>query len=124
MSTTPDPPKQTDPANGPDPAREIDDLLQALWVKNLPILVERLNLIRTAKEKLDAGLLDEQSRKDGEEAAHKFAGILGTFGLPEGSILASKIEVVLAGNVSTCAQRTGELSSWVKELERVIASHP
>jgi HPt (histidine-containing phosphotransfer) domain-containing protein len=108
----------------PDHAREMDELLQALWVKNYPILVERLTTIRAVKDKLDAGALDEQTRKDGEEAAHKLAGILGTFGLPQGSVLASKIEVLLAGNASSCVERANELSSWVLELDAVIASHP
>jgi HPt (histidine-containing phosphotransfer) domain-containing protein len=108
----------------PDHAREMDELLQALWVKNYPILVERLKTIRAAKDKLDAGSLDNQARKDGEEAAHKLAGILGTFGLPQGSVLASKIEALLAGDASTCAKRATELRSWVLELDAVIASHP
>jgi HPt (histidine-containing phosphotransfer) domain-containing protein len=111
-------------SEAPEHAKEIDELLQALWVKNLPILAERLKLIRTAREKLDSGLVDDQSRKEGEEAAHKLAGILGTFGLPQGSVLASKIEVLLAGEGSTCAKRASELSAWVQELEAVIASRP
>ena len=107
-----------------DHAKEMDDLLQALWVKNYPILVERLKVIRAAKEKSDAGYLGEQARKDGEEAAHKLAGILGTFGLPQGSVLASKIEALLAGDPTSCSQRATELSSWLEELETVIASRP
>ena len=113
-----------DSASGPDPAKEMDDLLQALWVKNYPILVERLKLIRAAESKLNAGYLDEPARQDGEEAAHKLAGILGTFGLPKGSVLASKIEVLLASDASARVQRATELSSWVQELETAIASHP
>jgi HPt (histidine-containing phosphotransfer) domain-containing protein len=108
--------------DNPDQAKEIDDLLQALWVKNYPILIDRLTLIRDAKDKLNESSLDDQTRKAGEEAAHKLAGILGTFGLPQGSVLASKIEALLAGDASTCAQRAGELSSWVQELETLIAS--
>lgn len=105
-----------------DHTKEIDDLLQSLWVKNYPILIERLALIRNATDKLNESSLDDQTRKAGEDAAHKLAGILGTFGLPRGSVLASKIEALLAGDASTCAQRAGELNSWVQELEAVIAS--
>jgi HPt (histidine-containing phosphotransfer) domain-containing protein len=108
----------------PDHAKEMDDLLQALWVKNYPILAERLKLIRSAKNKVDRGYLDDPTRRDGEEAAHKLAGILGTFGLPQGSVLASKIEVLLASDASACVQRSAELASLVQELEAVIASHP
>ena len=105
-----------------DHAKEVDDLLQSLWVKHYPTLVERVTLIRNAKDKLDGNSLDNQARKAGEEAAHKLAGILGTFGLPRGSVLASKIEALLAADPSACAQRAGELGSWVQELEMVIAS--
>jgi HPt (histidine-containing phosphotransfer) domain-containing protein len=108
----------------PDDAREMDDLLQGLWVRNYPLLAERMKLLHTAKDKLNAGSLNEQTGKDGEEAAHKLAGILGTFGLPQGSVLASKIEVLLAGGPSICAERATELSSLVEELDAVIASHP
>ncbi|MBV8116150.1 MAG: Hpt domain-containing protein [Silvibacterium sp.] len=106
----------------PDHAMEIDDLLQMLWVKNYPILIERLTSIRNTKDMLNESSLDDRARKAGEEAAHKLAGILGTFGLPHGSVLASKIEALLAGDASTCVRRAGELSSWVQELEAVIAS--
>ncbi|MBV8672267.1 MAG: Hpt domain-containing protein [Acidobacteriaceae bacterium] len=106
----------------PEHAKELDELLQALWVKNYPMLVERLKLIRAATDKLNAGVLNNQTRKDGEEAAHKLAGILGTFGLPQGSVLASKIEALLASDASTYTQGAPELNTWVQELERVIAS--
>ena len=108
----------------PHHAKEMDDLLQSLWVKNYPILLERLKLIRAAEGKLNAGYLDDATRKDGEEAAHKLAGILGTFGLPQGSALASKIETLLAGDKSVCVERAAELSTWLQELEAAIASHP
>jgi HPt (histidine-containing phosphotransfer) domain-containing protein len=110
--------------DNPDHAREMDELLQRLWVKNYPILAERLKVIRAATDKLNAGYLDKRTQKDGEEAAHKLAGILGTFGLPQGSVLASRIEVLLARDSETCLQRKSELSSWVQELESVVASHP
>ena len=107
-----------------DDAKEMDDLLQGLWVKHYPVLVERIKLLHAVKDNLNAGCLDEQTRKDGEAAAHKLAGILGTFGLPQGSVLASRIEVLLAGDASLRAERAAELSSAVEELDAVIASHP
>ena len=109
-------------AKEPGQAKEIDDLLQALWKKNYPILLERLQLIHNAQDKLAAGSLDDRTRKDGEEAAHKLAGILGTFGLPQGSALASKIEALLALSISSCAEHAEELKSWLEELKAVIAS--
>ncbi|MBV8632070.1 MAG: Hpt domain-containing protein [Silvibacterium sp.] len=115
--------EQPDLARQSNSGAEIDDLLQALWVKNFPILVERLKAIRVATDQLIRGYIDESARRDGEAAAHKLSGILGTFGLPRGSVLSSKIEALLAGDVLACAQRAAELTCWFQELEAVIASH-
>lgn len=102
--------------------KEMEALLQSLWKQNYGILQERLGLIRSAHEQLSAGHLDEQTRRDAEAAAHKLAGILGTFGLPHGSALASKIEVSLGS--AQAAERAGapQVQSWLEELEAVVAS--
>jgi HPt (histidine-containing phosphotransfer) domain-containing protein len=103
-------------------AKEMEELLQVLWVKNYGILEERLKLIRDAYDRLAAGSLDEQTRDDAEAAAHKLAGILGTFGLPQGSALASKIETSLAKEMAVRPDFAGQLQSWLTELETIIAS--
>jgi len=100
-------------------ASEMDALLQALWTQNYGILLERLQLIRNASDQLAAGSLDCETRKDAESAAHKLAGILGTFGLPQGSAVASKIETSLAPEKPADGP---QLQSWLEELEAIIAS--
>jgi HPt (histidine-containing phosphotransfer) domain-containing protein len=104
----------------PEPEKGLQELLDTLWKNNYPKLLERLRILREAHRKLSAGTLDPQARHDGEDAAHKLAGILGTFGLPEGSALASKIEVLLAQEAG--AEEEHELQSWLDELEAIIAS--
>ena len=103
-------------------AKEMEELLQALWKKNYSILQERLQVIRDAQERLATGSLDEQARSEAESAAHKLAGILGTFGLPEGSALASKIEGFLARRAAPRADSAPQLKSWLDELEVIVAS--
>ena len=102
--------------------KEMEALLQALWKQNYGVLQERLGLIRSVCEQLSAGRLEEQTRVEAEAAAHKLAGILGTFGLPNGSTLASKIEVSLGS--PEAAERAGapQVQSWLEELEAVVAS--
>jgi len=108
----------------PDPrAKEMEELLQSLWTKNYGLLQERLKVIRDAYDMLAAGSLDNQTRGDAEAAAHKLAGILGTFGLPQGSALASKIETSLAKEATAGPEFAPQLQSWLTELEAVIASH-
>jgi HPt (histidine-containing phosphotransfer) domain-containing protein len=102
--------------------KEMEALLQTLWKQNYGILQERLRLIRNAYDELAAGSLDSQTRSEGEAAAHKLAGILGTFGLPQGSALASKIEVSLSSAESAGKCGAPQLHSWLEELETVVAS--
>src|SRR5579862_8099360 len=104
--------------------KEMEELLQALWKKSYETLLERLAMIRTAHDQLAAGSLDEQTRSDAEAAAHKLAGILGTFGLPQGSALASKIEVSLGAGSAHEPESAPRLKAWLDELDAVVASRP
>lgn len=114
--------KPHDPQAHDPHAKEMEDLLHSLWKSNYGTLLERLRVLRFAEEKLAAGSLDEEARKDAEDAAHKLAGILGTFGLPHGSALASKIEAWLAKETAPGADCAPQLLSWLDELEAIIAS--
>jgi len=116
--------KKHDPHAPDTHAKEMEELLHTLWKSNYGTLLERLKVLRVAQEKLAADGLDRQTRQDAEDAAHKLAGILGTFGLPHGSALASKIEVWLAGETARDAGCAPQFVSWVNELEGIIASRP
>ena len=105
-------------------AQELEALLQTLWKSSRPTLLERLETLRDAQSKLAAGCLDDQTRKDAEAAAHKLAGVLGTFGLPEGSKLASQIEAMLAPEAELDTEHWRALGESVDRLEAVIASKP
>jgi HPt (histidine-containing phosphotransfer) domain-containing protein len=105
-------------------AQELEALLQTLWKSNYPTLLERVKTLRDAQSGLTVGTLDLETRKDAEAAAHKLAGVLGTFGLPEGSKLASTIELLFAQETELNAEREQELGKCLDELEAVIASKP
>lgn len=104
------------------PAQNLEALLQTLWKSNYATILERLKTLRGAQNELAMGQLDNQTRSNAEAAAHKLAGVLGTFGLPEGSKFASMIEVLLAQETSLNAESEGVLSAWLDKLEAVIAS--
>lgn len=105
-------------------AQDLEGLLRALWKSNYPTLLERLKTLRDAQSEFATGSLDKETRKCAESAAHKLAGVLGTFGLPEGSRIASKIEARLAQEAELSTERGRELGEWLDELEAVIASKP
>jgi len=74
---------------------KLHDLLATLWSRSQQNIRERLDVLRTAHRTLRANPTDTNARRAGADAAHKLAGILGTFGLPEGTKLARRIEVML-----------------------------
>jgi HPt (histidine-containing phosphotransfer) domain-containing protein len=111
-----------DQSPGP-PAQSLEELLNALWKNNYPILLERVKIMREASEKLVAGTLDAESRKAANSAAHKLSGVLGTFGLPEGSRLASQIEWQFDEKFSA-NEDSGELGLLIERLETIIVSKP
>lgn len=71
-------------------------LLLKLWETSKATIAERLETIRQAQAQMAKNALKAVERKNAVDAAHKLAGILGTFGLPEGTELARQVEEGLA----------------------------
>lgn len=69
--------------------------LAALWRRTLPTFGARVEVIDEAVCALLCGVLSPEIRTAAEREAHKLAGALGTFGLPEGSRVAREIEAML-----------------------------
>jgi HPt (histidine-containing phosphotransfer) domain-containing protein len=103
-------------------ARKIQAMLEVMWKNNAGIIAERLELLRNAREKLIHGTLTPAERKSAESAAHKLSGILGTFGLPEGSSLASKMERLLAKEGAIDHKHRQEFGVWLDGLESQVRS--
>jgi HPt (histidine-containing phosphotransfer) domain-containing protein len=98
----------------------ISDALSKLWTRFLPEIENRLALLQVAADALASGSLGTGQREAAHAAAHKLAGTLGTFGLPQGTDLARQAELLLAGDVPDSA--APQLLSWVAELQSVIRS--
>jgi HPt (histidine-containing phosphotransfer) domain-containing protein len=76
-------------------AAKLQVMLAQIWRTNEPALMERIGAIRAAEANLREGSLDETARAAARNAAHKLAGILGTFGLAQGTVLARQAEQLL-----------------------------
>jgi HPt (histidine-containing phosphotransfer) domain-containing protein len=74
---------------------QIDTVLAQLWQKNLPILRERLDLLDQFSSAAASGSLEEPSRIEALNIAHKLAGSLGMYGYQQGTEVASKMERIL-----------------------------
>jgi HPt (histidine-containing phosphotransfer) domain-containing protein len=103
-------------------ADKIQAMLLVMWKNSRATVAERMRTLRHAQEKLAKATLEGKERKEAESAAHKLAGILGTFGLPQGTALASRIENLLATEGLIEEQHHHELAAWLDDLEAQIAS--
>jgi HPt (histidine-containing phosphotransfer) domain-containing protein len=88
-------------------------LLAALWLRNRPLVEERLALLDRAAA---AGTLSEEMREEASHTAHKLAGSLGMYGYDEGTRIARQIEVLLGEGTPDPAR----LSALVVGLRRAI----
>lgn len=70
--------------------------LVAIWRRTLPTFAERLRVVEDALCALLCGALSPELQLAAEREAHKLAGALGTFGLPDGSRLAREMEAMLS----------------------------
>ena len=94
----PSPPKINDQANAQTKAEtdaQIEDVLLQLWQKNLPTIRERLDLMDQFGSAAVSGTLDESTRVEALNIAHKLAGSLGMYGYQQGTEVAAKMERIL-----------------------------
>lgn len=79
----------------PSATAQLQAKLQVLWEVSKGTIQERLEVLEKTHQQLASGTSDSQIRQHGLEAAHKLSGILGVFGMPEGTEAASQIEHLL-----------------------------
>jgi HPt (histidine-containing phosphotransfer) domain-containing protein len=91
-----------------DVADKTAALLATLWLRNRPIVEERLVTLDRAAESAAAGALNEALRRDAACCAHKLAGSLGMYGYEEGTRIARELETLL-NDVSLGGVRMREL---------------
>jgi HPt (histidine-containing phosphotransfer) domain-containing protein len=107
-----------------DPAAKIAARLSELWRTSRPTVLERMNLLRSACDSLTQNPADEEDRATGREAAHKLSGVLGVFGLPQGSEIAASVEHLLKSPEPLTADDLSGLRERIADLDAVIASKP
>jgi HPt (histidine-containing phosphotransfer) domain-containing protein len=101
----------------------IADALKALWVKFLPQMQERVSAIEEANRALQTGTLSSGQRSAAAEAAHKLAGVLGTFGLTSGTELAREAEDLYASETSIDQDGLARLNFIAQQLTAIIQGH-
>ncbi|HWG21689.1 MAG TPA: Hpt domain-containing protein [Terracidiphilus sp.] len=99
----------------------LSDALEILWKKFQPQIEERVAVLEAANRALAEGALTAEAREAAHAAAHKLAGILGTFGLAEGTALAREVEGMYGGDAAL-DEAAKRLSLIVAELGRLLST--
>jgi HPt (histidine-containing phosphotransfer) domain-containing protein len=108
---------------GDSAASQLSEAMNRLWQKFLPQMEERVATLQSAAERLASGgaLSGEEQSHAGAEA-HKLAGVLGTFGLKEGTELAREAEGLFEGSLDADPATMARLTSIAERLKAMIAT--
>lgn len=92
----------------------------AIWKRVQAVVSGRVALLEQATAALQVGILEEELRREAEQAAHKLAGCLGIFGLEEGSRLALQAEQALRAGAPLAGHQARRLAELVATLRREL----
>jgi HPt (histidine-containing phosphotransfer) domain-containing protein len=106
-------------------APALEAAMQKMWTKFLPLMEERLAILEEAAAALSAASLTREQRLAASSAAHKLAGVLGSFGLAQGTELAREAEIfysreeALAPAAAQIAAMTAELRAMIEKKKQL-----
>ena len=100
----------------------ITEALDRLWKQYLPVMEERVAILQKAARNLTDRELTDDERAEANSAAHKLAGVLGTFGLTKGTVLAREAEILYSGDNCTDPVYAGQLAAIATRLKAMIAA--
>jgi HPt (histidine-containing phosphotransfer) domain-containing protein len=100
----------------------LTEVIEQMWVKFLPQMMERVAELESADAALAEGTLTIEQRIAANSAAHKLAGVLGTFGLTKGTILAREAEMIYSAEPETDPDAAAQLKSISSRLRILIES--
>lgn len=100
---------------------DLSAALDRLWAQFLPQMEERVGLIEAANRALASGALSIDQRAAANSAAHKLAGVLGTFGLTKGTVLAREAELLFSSESEINESTLPRLREIAQHLRSMVA---
>jgi HPt (histidine-containing phosphotransfer) domain-containing protein len=98
------------------------EAMNRLWSKFLPQMEQRVATLQNAAKNLANGTLTAQQQELAAADAHKLAGVLGTFGLNEGTELAREAESLYGGSLDGNPIAISRLRTIAEQLQAMIAN--
>jgi HPt (histidine-containing phosphotransfer) domain-containing protein len=102
---------------------QLAEALKLLWQKFLPQMQERIAVLEEASSALEAGSLSAGQRAAAAAAAHKLAGVLGTFGLAEGTDIAREVEGIYTSDAPLDSVSRTRLGLRSQQLATLIKAY-
>ncbi len=99
----------------------IAEAMNRMWTKFLPDIEARVAVLENAASAIGQGCLSAEMRQEASSAAHKLAGILGTFGLDQGTVLAREAESLYTRDAGL-AGLDGRPAALASQLRAVLAT--
>ena len=94
--------------------------MDRLWVRFLPEIRERVAILEAAAGAVAAQNLTLSDQEAAKAAAHKLAGVLGTFNLARGTDLAREIEAMYSRESFPGLDSAKKLASAAADLRAMI----
>lgn len=107
---------------GCDAQAALSAALDRMWVVHLPELQHRVDILEASAQAFAAGSLSVDRQQNAQSAAHKLAGVLGTFGLTRGTELARELEIIYSGQDNLEEDVAERLSAIAAELRTIVSS--
>jgi HPt (histidine-containing phosphotransfer) domain-containing protein len=102
--------------------QSLSDAMDKLWTRFLPEIQERITVLETANHALASNKLSHDQRNAAHSACHKLAGVLGTFGLTKGTVLAREAEIFYSGDAESDPSSITWLTGIAEQLKAIVAS--
>ena len=93
-----------------------------IWARGQERALQRADVILRAVAALRAGTLDDAQRDEARGEAHRLAGALGSFGMPEGSEHARALELALTDAPDPA--HADDLGERAAALRQVVVDGP
>lgn len=100
----------------------LTEAINRLWVRFFPEIGERVAILERAAQAVAAGNLTPSRREAAKAAAHKLAGVLGTFRLARGTDLARKLELAFSRESAPEPNIGKHLAAIAADLRATIES--
>ncbi len=100
----------------------LSQAMDRLWLRFLPEIRERVAILEGAAALVAAQKLSGEEREAAQAAAHKLAGVLGTFNLTRGTVLARELEVTFSSESPPGPGSGARIAAVAAELRSMIES--